>query len=103
MIVLLFDRQLEKGFFFRRYDFLCYFFFFFPFLVIKARYYTDYYACPENLPASMREWLQNLHDEKQLLRPEQLAAAFVRIIAKGIPSSMLGKVIPWDTILEGLE
>lgn len=51
----------------------------------------------------MREWLQNLHDEKQLLRPEQLAAAFVRIIAKGIPSSMLGKVIPWDTILEGLE
>jgi hypothetical protein len=51
----------------------------------------------------MREWLQNLHDENQLLRPEQPAAAFVRVITKGIPSSMSGKVISWDRILEELD
>jgi hypothetical protein len=48
------------------------------------------------MTASMHEMLKLV--QNTLLRPEQPASAFVRIIETGIPEELSGKYVEWDSI-----
>lgn len=48
---------------------------------------------------AMKRFLSSLKAEGRLLKPEQPAAAFVKIAETGVPDEMNGKTLNWDVIV----
>ncbi|KIW87268.1 uncharacterized protein Z519_12171 [Cladophialophora bantiana CBS 173.52] len=51
-----------------------------------------------NLSPAMQKFLDEIHAGGKLLRPEQPASAFVRIVETGIPQELTGSTINWDKV-----
>jgi hypothetical protein len=48
------------------------------------------------MPPEFYKFLEDLYHNKELLRPEQPAATYVRMTLEGIPTDAVGKVLDWD-------
>ena len=50
----------------------------------------------KTMPPEFYKFLEDLYHNKELLRPEQPAATYVRMTLEGIPTDAVGKVLDWD-------
>lgn len=50
----------------------------------------------KTMPPEFYKFLEDLYHNKELLRPEQPAATYVRMALEGIPTDAVGKVLDWD-------
>lgn len=51
----------------------------------------------------MQKFLNALEAEGKLLKPEESASAFVKLVETGIPDAMNGKTVYWETITSGVD
>lgn len=47
----------------------------------------------------MHGFVNGLKQEGKLLKPEEPAAAFVKLVEKGIPENLVGKSVNWDVVV----
>jgi hypothetical protein len=48
------------------------------------------------MPKEQYDWLNGLHNEGRLIKPEKPAATFAKLALKGVPTEARGKVVAWD-------
>ena len=48
------------------------------------------------MPKKQYEWLSTAHARGEMLKPEQPASSFTRLVVNGIPPDLKGQVIAWD-------
>jgi hypothetical protein len=44
----------------------------------------------------MYNWLHNIYEKGDLLKPEQPGGTLAKLAMNGVPKSQSGKLLPWD-------
>lgn len=48
----------------------------------------------------MTAFIDGIYYEHKLLKPEQPASAFVKLVKTGIPNSLTGQTVYWEDVLK---